>query len=1386
MRSLLSFLASHMTAVLLILGVAVILVIVYLVVVLRRARRKQDGKDGEEAGTEAPAPLAAVTAAADLELSFRRALKALRSSTNGPAHRYRIPWYLTLGPSGSGKTSLLEGAQLPRRVQPSASVASSLQACQWHFFDDGVVLDVSGNLVLKKDLSSDEVGWRRLLSLLKRYRSERPVDGVILTLSAADLLSWENKPSDELKAIGAGLFRNLRQAQAELGVRFPVYVVLTKADRLPGFSSFVRAVPRRFHQDIFGWSSPYALDSAFRGEWVEEALSEVGRWLRDRSTEVLASRNLVPDADAVFRFPDVATRLVPAARTILSEIFEESAYHEGFFLRGIYFTGRMEASQDATAAPTAASEEPDTPADEEERQPPEFVFLGRLFQRKIFPERGLARGFARGILDRNRAIRWLQIVAAAVVVIGIPGMWWGQTRLQRKAVPLEQLLDSVGNNLAIMTAPVSAASSSGSGQLTQMGREDVVFALLQEMARLDAGPFWSVFLPSSWFSGLDGQITQNLTVGFQDVILPTMRRGIIEWADTLDDEGWATTIGNRVPLVDTTQTVHSSQRFQEYEVLIRYLSEVRQFIDNAGRFNEIASHGNAPMELFSQLFVWYYEQELPPEFFHNDAFYRKALSNSSEQPVAASDWPGFEDSSAKVETFLLNRFYSRLAEAVNGLQQSFAGSVDPSSFTADDLRQLWQDVGRVQDLLTSSDSAWFDSEAPMAHELQVMLDSLPANSDLFSKTEFVNRFTRGFDDVRRRQLAALSHNLTVLSQAFVPLSDSTGRASSGAAGPQGGTHLDLAPQLGTLRAALGNLLNQGFMTPLATVKTPVRPALAGKPTWSLGPLDQALDYFTEYQSFHDNALKGIPPELRGLVTGVADHALENHVRTSLAQAMTYETGVAPEGRSGMEKDVRDRLASFDQAARRLVSMLEMDAKLGGTPAGQAVAETVILESSDILNQVDELLDQDDLYEPINGSLAVWQGNGPASWAGFGVPDNEALEKYLAQQRETLRTLSQYAAPVLGYLSLQPVADLLRSDGPDLVPTTGALVRKWRGIIQTLDDYDKKTPGNSLGALDQFVRQDMAIGSLSGCAGVPRADSVPPRDYFDGVRVRLADMLTNRCRQLARISLLRGYDRMQQFFSTRLAGKFPFVDLTVSPNAPDADTATVHAFLQMYDSVTAPVSGNVADVVQTLLGRELPADFFRQMAEVRSFLGPILTPTADGAPGALEFRTELRTNRAAERGADQIVNWSLTVGGDSATYRGGGPTKPARWLPGEPVSMRLTWASGSQRRPVGDPSRSDMVVDSTSVTWRYGGPWALLRLVGAHRPRAADLSGSPVEDRSTVNLRVLTRSRNATKEPQDIRDATASVFLHLAFAKSPAGSALVYPRFPTRAQPPMDR
>lgn len=1374
MTDILNFLTEHMIAVLVVLAITVLVVVGFIIFVLRRSQEGADSESGsnkDSAAGEMSTPMAAMTQAADLEMSFRRGMKTLRSFTSGSGYRYRIPWYMMLGPVDSGNSTLLRKIPLPRRVQGRSDASDASHTVDWHFFDTGVVLDVTGSVVLKRDLSSDEVGWKRLLALLKRNRPERPIDGVVLTLSAADLWEWRDRSKEELREFGAALFRRLREAQAELGVRFPVYVLMTKADLLPGFSSFANAVPRRFHQDMLGWSSPYSLETSFREEWIDEALDGVSHSLRDRATEVLASRTQLAEADAVFRFPEVLEQMRWAVRTVLAEVFEDSAYHESFFLRGVYFSGMLEREATDSDLPTGEVEVGQPATDDHE----ESVFASRLFSQKIFPERGLARGFAKGLLDRNRTIRWIQVAAAVLIFVGLPGMYFGQAALRRDAVPIVELLDSVGKNLQIVL------DDSGQAELSQSGAEGVVLSLLNQMSSLNAGPFRSFFIPSSWFTALDDEISGNLTGGFQDVILPTLRTGIVEWADTLTDNQWATTLGGRVPLEDPSQLVRMSDRFQEYEVLVGYLSELRQFAENADRFNRLPGLGDGEMEVFADIFEWYYEKALPPDFFEDDLFYRKALAGASERPVSAADWPAFELRASETANFLLERFYNRLIDAVSGLEQSFAGTVNPA-FSASDLRQLWQDVGQVQDLLISSDSAWFDTQAPMVPALRSRLDSIPANLSLIDRVEFRDRFTAGFNESRLRHLNELSAGMALLSRSLPARADSAGRMI-----PSSGTRIDLAPRLGELRIALADLINRGFMAPTGGVDSRTRPALGGRPTWNLGPLEEALDYFTEYQDFRSGALAGVPPELRGLVLTVAGRSLEDRVRWSLGRSMTFELGVGPEGRAGREDDLKARLAGFDQAARRLVSMLELDDQLGGTPAGAAVAEAIILEGSDLLSEIDILLRTDRLYEPINGNLAVWRGVRPASLAGFGVPHAEGLEVYLTRQRQGLAALAEYAAPVLGYLALQPVAELLRYDGQGIAPDTDDLITRWRNIVRTLDEYETKAPGNALDALEQFIRRDMGIATLSQCAASGVAGAVmPSRTYFESVQQRLTGVLADQCRELARMALLDGYAQLSTFHAERLVGRFPFVDLAQQPDAPDADVETVIAFLELWDSVTQPLNGDPVLIVEGLLGSEVSVDFFRQMTDIRALLGPVIFPDEEGVAGTLDVNARLRTNRGSELGADQVVEWRLRLAGNAITYRGVGGTEQGIWRLGDVVSLSLTWASESARRPVRQPGSVSMSVDDATVTWRYAGPWALLRLIMDHRPGAASATGDALIDRATVNPRVVTRARDATSESADPTEGVASLFLQLGLRSTAGGGELLFPRFPTRPPPPATR
>src|SRR5262249_34741498 len=191
----------------------------------------------------------------------------------GAGYRGEIPWVLLVGEAAAGKSELLARSGLDLPMGPPEEG----QVCAWWFFDRGVVLDVAPDFVLDATgRGADELRWRQLLLLLERHRPERPVDSVVLALPAADLARPGERMSDRLgraERKAAILSAKLRATQIRLGLRVPVYLLVTGCERLRGFAAFFAELPERLRDEMFGWSSPYGVDTAYRSEQVDEAFS---------------------------------------------------------------------------------------------------------------------------------------------------------------------------------------------------------------------------------------------------------------------------------------------------------------------------------------------------------------------------------------------------------------------------------------------------------------------------------------------------------------------------------------------------------------------------------------------------------------------------------------------------------------------------------------------------------------------------------------------------------------------------------------------------------------------------------------------------------------------------------------------------------------------------------------------------------------------------------------------------------------------------------------------------------------------------------------------------------------------------------------------------------
>lgn len=348
---------------------------------------------------------------------------------------YALPWYMVVGEPGSGKTEAIRHSNIgfPPGMQDELQGSGGTLNMNWWFANQAVLLDTAGRLMFEEVHAGETSEWQEFLKLLRSNRAHCPINGMFLILPVDSLIK---DTAEELEGKARRIATQLDSIQRVLGVRFPVFVLVTKCDLLNGFRETFEELsdPRQQHQ-MLGWSNPAPLDQPFDPSKVDEHFEEVIERLEQRRTTQLAdpAPRLGPDAkridevDALYAFPQSVASMLPRLRRYLELIFVTGEWsNKPLFLRGIYFTSSMRDGEaldaqlaDVLGVPVDSL--PEGRAWERERS----YFLRDVFAEKAFRERGLVTraDSAEKLKRRRRAV--VLGSACAVVVVLLTLTWIG-------------------------------------------------------------------------------------------------------------------------------------------------------------------------------------------------------------------------------------------------------------------------------------------------------------------------------------------------------------------------------------------------------------------------------------------------------------------------------------------------------------------------------------------------------------------------------------------------------------------------------------------------------------------------------------------------------------------------------------------------------------------------------------------------------------------------------------------------------------------------------------------------------------------------------------------------------------------------------------------------
>jgi type VI secretion system protein ImpL len=382
-----------------------------------------------------------------LEQRFTEALKVLEDSAKQSGKRsflrrsqflYELPWYVFIGAPGSGKTTALMNAGLTfplagKMGQASVKGVGGTRNCDWWFTEESVLIDTAGRYTLQQsDEEADSAAWLEFLALLRKSRPRRPLNGVLLTVNIQDLL--QQSPADR-KEHALKLRTRLQELHEKLGVRPPVYVLVTKCDLIAGFNESFGEMGKEERDQVWGFSFPYdprGQDNAMQEFGSEFAALE--KRLRDRLLDRMEAEPDVLKRAAIFAFPQQFGGIRGLLGGFLEQVFEGGgSLEERTLLRGIYFTsGTQEGSPiDRVLGTLARTFGVDARVASVAAARGKSFFLSRLLREVVFAEQGLVGSNRQAEASRKR---WRRLGLATIGLAGIAVLvGWGLSFMRNKA-----------------------------------------------------------------------------------------------------------------------------------------------------------------------------------------------------------------------------------------------------------------------------------------------------------------------------------------------------------------------------------------------------------------------------------------------------------------------------------------------------------------------------------------------------------------------------------------------------------------------------------------------------------------------------------------------------------------------------------------------------------------------------------------------------------------------------------------------------------------------------------------------------------------------------------------------------------------------------------------
>lgn len=353
-----------------------------------------------------------------------RALKGSRLGATGSNALYSLPWYAIVGPPAAGKTTALRhsGLTFPY-LDPSGSGVKGVggtRNCEWWFTNEAILLDTAGRYTTEQ---ADHDEWMAFLDMLKVYRPQKPLNGVVVAVAANELVDGSE---EEIQQIGTRIRERIDEMQEVLQMVLPVYVMFTKTDLVAGFVEFFGDLRRSDRGQPWGATVPLAADKSDPGTMFEREFDVLVEALYGRTIRRIGiDRGGRRERERIYQFPlefaavkgNLARFISAAFRPAAPPTSKKKQAIPTPIFRGFYFSSGTQEGKPldrVVGAMGRAFGLRPVDRDEGPAVEPKSYFLRDVFLHIVFPDQDIAARTEHEL--RRRLLQRVAIAAAAALV----------------------------------------------------------------------------------------------------------------------------------------------------------------------------------------------------------------------------------------------------------------------------------------------------------------------------------------------------------------------------------------------------------------------------------------------------------------------------------------------------------------------------------------------------------------------------------------------------------------------------------------------------------------------------------------------------------------------------------------------------------------------------------------------------------------------------------------------------------------------------------------------------------------------------------------------------------------------------------------------------------